>query len=42
VTAESGGVYFLRDRKITRVEYYVKQAEALEAVGLSEDPHAES
>ncbi len=36
VAAESAGVYFLRDGKITRVEYYAKRAEALEAVGLSE------
>jgi ketosteroid isomerase-like protein len=36
VVAESAGVYFLRDGKITRVEYYAKRAEALEAVGLSE------
>jgi ketosteroid isomerase-like protein len=43
VTAESAGVYFLRDRKITRVEYYANRAEALEAVGLAEqDTHADS
>jgi ketosteroid isomerase-like protein len=36
VTAESAGVYFLRNGKIERVEYYAKRAEALEAVGLTE------
>jgi ketosteroid isomerase-like protein len=36
VEAESAGVYFLRDGKLARVEYYAKQAEALEAVGFSE------
>jgi ketosteroid isomerase-like protein len=36
VAAESGAVYSVRDGRIHRVEYYAKQAEALEAVGLSE------
>jgi ketosteroid isomerase-like protein len=35
VEAESAGVYFLRDGKIARIEYYANRAEALEAVGLS-------
>jgi len=28
-------VYFLRDGKIARIEYYANRAEALEAVGLA-------
>jgi ketosteroid isomerase-like protein len=36
VAAESAGVYLVRKGRILRVEYYAKQAEALEAVGLSE------
>jgi ketosteroid isomerase-like protein len=36
VEAESAGVYFLRDGKIVRIEYYAKRAEALESVGLAE------
>src|SRR5438552_636067 len=35
VEAESAGVYFLRDGKIARIEYYANRAEALEAVGLA-------
>ena len=33
--AESADVYFLRDGKIARIEYYANRAEALEAVGLA-------
>jgi ketosteroid isomerase-like protein len=36
VEAESAGIYFLRDGKIARVDYYAKRSEALEAVGLAE------
>jgi ketosteroid isomerase-like protein len=36
VNAESAGVYFLRNGKIARVEYYVNRAEAFKAAGLSE------
>lgn len=36
VAAESAGVYVVRKGRIRRVEYYAKQAEALEAVGLTE------
>ena len=36
VEAESAGIYFLRDGKVARVEYYAKRAEALEAAGLKE------
>jgi hypothetical protein len=36
VEAESAGVYFLRAGKIARIAYYANRAEALEAVGLSE------
>jgi ketosteroid isomerase-like protein len=39
VSAESAGVYLVRNGKIVRAEYYAKQAEALEAVRLAEpDP----
>ena len=36
VAAESGGVYSFREGRVSRIEYFAKQAEALEAVGLSE------
>jgi ketosteroid isomerase-like protein len=35
VEAESAGVYFLRDGKIARIEYYANRAEALAAVALA-------
>jgi hypothetical protein len=34
VAAESAGVYLVRTGRIARVDYYAKQAEALEAAGL--------
>jgi ketosteroid isomerase-like protein len=36
VQAETAGVYLLRNGKIARVDYYASQAEALDAVGLTE------
>jgi ketosteroid isomerase-like protein len=43
VVSHTAGVYLVRDGKIARVEYYATQAEALAAVGLSEqDAHADS
>jgi ketosteroid isomerase-like protein len=43
VVAESAGVYLLRNGKIARIDFYIDRAEALEAVGLSEqDAHADS
>ena len=36
VTAAVAGVYFVRNGKIARADYYANQAEALEAVGLQE------
>ena len=43
VEATVASVWTVRDGKIARIEYYSKRAEALEAVGLSEqDAHADS
>jgi ketosteroid isomerase-like protein len=43
VETRSGAVYYLRNGKIARAEYYLTRGEALEAVGLSEqDAHADS
>jgi hypothetical protein len=36
VETRSGAVYYLRNGKIARAEYYLTRAEALEAVGLAQ------
>jgi hypothetical protein len=42
VETRSGAVYYLRNGRIARLEYYLTRSEALEAVGLSEqDAHAD-